>query len=150
MTNPAANRPEARYGVDRTPRRPRGVAGKVVAVLGVILMVGIIFAAGFYVMNRESVTASASLASFERIDDSTIKLWVDITREDTSVPSYCIVTALNYAMAEVGRREVVMPPGGEGVERVEVELPTRDLPVSGGIYGCSTVMPAHLDVAAVG
>lgn len=146
MTTPAANRPESRYGVDRTPRKPRGVAGKVVAVLGVLLMVGIVLVTGNYLMNRDSASVSVSMASYERIDDDTMRLWVDVTRDDTSVPSYCIVTAINYAMAEVGRREVIMAPGGEGIERIEVDVPARDYPVSGGTYGCSTNMPAHLDV----
>lgn len=148
MTTPAANRPESRYGVDRTPRKPRGIGGKVVAILGVVLLVGIVFAVGNFMMNRGTTEVSVSMASYERIDDDTMRLWVDVSRDDTSVPSYCIVTAINYAMAEVGRREIIMPPGGEGIERIQVDVPSRDYPVSGGTYGCSTNMPAHLDVAA--
>ncbi len=148
MTSPSPSRPTSRYGADRTPKKPGGIGGKIIAVLTVVLIAGIVITVGRFLMNREAVEVSASLVTFESVDDDSIRLWVDVTREDTTKPSYCIVTALNYAMAEVGRREIVLPTGGEGVQRLEVDLPTRDVPVSGGIYGCSTIMPAHLDTTA--
>lgn len=139
-------RPSARYGADKTPKKPSGVAGKVIAILLVLLVIGAILVGARYVSQRESVPVSASLVTYERQDDNTMRLWVDISREDPSQPSYCIVTALNYAMAEVGRREVIMPAGGEEQTRMEVDLPTRDYPVSGGVYGCSVNIPEYMNI----
>lgn len=151
MSTPAARRPASRYGSDSSassplPKKPGGIAGKIIAVVAVLVVIAVVLAVGRYMMNRNAVDVSAAMVSHERIDDETMRLWVDVTREDTTVPSYCIVTSLNYGMAEVGRREFLVPAGGETVERFEVDIPSRDLPVSGGVYGCSTSMPSYLTV----
>ena len=146
MSSTPVTRPASRYGHDNTPRKPSGIVGKVVAVVFTLLIIGTILFAARYLQERESVPVSASLVTYERLDDETMRLWVDISREDPSQPSYCIVTALNYAMAEVGRREVIMPAGGESQTRMQIDLPTRDLPVSGGVYGCSVNIPAYMNL----
>ena len=146
MSSTPVTRPASRYGHDNTPRKPSGIVGKVVAVVFTLLIIGTILFAARYLQERESVPVSASLVTYERLDDETMRLWVDISREDPSQPSYCIVTALNYAMAEVGRREVIMPAGGEQQTRVQVDVPTRDYPVSGGVYGCSTAMEPYMNI----
>lgn len=146
MSTPPHDRPSERYGTQQNPLKPRGIGGKIIAVLMVIgLLVGIVAIAQYF-NNRTSIPVSASMVSYERQDDDTMTLWVDVTREDPSQPSYCIVTALNYAMAEVGRRELIMPAGGEEQTRMEVDIPTRDLPVSGSVYGCSVIIPPYMDV----
>lgn len=146
MSTPA-NRPASRYGTSESASpigQPKGIASKVVAIGGVILMAAIIIAVGRYIINREDQAVSITMASHERVDDSTMRLWVDVTRDDTTVPSYCIVTAIDYSMAEVGRRELLIPTGGNAVQRIQVDIPSRDLPVSGGVYGCSTTIPSHM------
>lgn len=146
MSSTPVTRPVSRYGRGSAPKKPSGAAGKIVAVLMVLMVLGIILFGARYLQDRESVPVSASLVTYERQDDETMRLWVDISREDPSQPSYCIVTALNYAMAEVGRREVIMPAGGEEQTRMEVDLPTRDYSVSGGVYGCSVNIPAYMNI----
>lgn len=146
MSSPAAPRPESRYGSDRTPQKPGGVGGKIVAVVGVLLIAAIIIALAQFLANRDNRDVTISMVSHERVDDSTMRLWVDVTRDDPDVASYCIVTAINYEMAEVGRRELLIEPGGDPIQRFQVDIPSRDLPVSGSVYGCSTIIPDHLTI----
>lgn len=145
MSSSGIARPESRYGTEETPK-PKGVAGKIIAVVLVIFIVVAVFGIARYVQQRSAIPVQASIAAYERQDDQTMRLWVDITRDDVSQDSYCIVTALNYEMAEVGRREVIVPAGGEGAQRYEVDIPTRDYPVSTGVYGCATDIPSYMDI----
>lgn len=147
MTTPASARPTARYGSDDGPRKPSGLGGKIIVIVVVLaLIVGGMYLVR-YIQNRTTIPVEVAMVTYERQDDDLMRVWVDITRDDVEQPSYCIVTALNYAMAEVGRREVVMPPGGETATRVAVDIPARDYPVSGGVYGCATDIPPHMDMA---
>ncbi|MGP6173699.1 DUF4307 domain-containing protein [Corynebacterium sp. A21] len=146
MSSPDIHRPASRYGAERNPTKPSGIGGKILAVLLVLMLILVVIFVARYINNRQSVDVTASMASFERVDDNTMRLWVDVTRENPSDPAYCIVTAINYGMAEVGRREILLPAGGEGMERMEVLIPTWDVPVSGSVYGCSTSIPSFLNL----
>lgn len=144
MSTPVS-RSTTRYGADRTPKTERNLGGKMIAVIAVVLIVGLAVAVARYLAaDNERGEVTISMVSHERIDDQTMRLWVDVTREDPDVESYCIVTAINYEMAEVGRRELLIEPGGDPIQRFQVDIPSRDLPVSGSVYGCSTQIPAHL------
>lgn len=123
----------------------RGVSGKVVAVVAVLLIVAFLFVGARALSDRFNRPVTADFISQEHIDDSTGRLWIDVNRKDPSVPSYCIVTAVDYSHAEVGRREVIFPAGGEKQERVAVDLPLRAPLVSGRVYGCSDKLPFYMD-----
>ena len=123
----------------------RGVSGKVVAVVAVLLIAAFLFVGARALSDRFNRPVTADFISQEHIDDSTGRLWIDVTRKDPSVPSYCIVTAVDYSHAEVGRREVIFPAGGEKQERVAVDLPLRAPLVSGRVYGCSDNLPFYMD-----
>jgi len=123
----------------------RGVSGKVVAVVAVLLIAAFLFVGARALSDRFSRPVTADFISQEHIDDSTGRLWIDVTRNNPSVPSYCIVTAVDYSHAEVGRREVIFPAGGEKQERVAVDLPLRAPLVSGRVYGCSDKLPFYMD-----
>ncbi len=123
----------------------RGVSGKVVAVVAVLLIAAFLFVGARALSDRFNRPVTADFISQEHIDDSTGRLWIDVTRKDPSVPSYCIVTAVDYSHAEVGRREVIFPAGGEKQERVAVDLPLRAPLVSGRVYGCSDKLPFYMD-----
>lgn len=146
MSNPiASQRPASRYGGDAGAPKSRGLSGKFI-VIGIVVMVLVAGVFGFrYLQQRSNTPVSISLVTNERIDDNMMRVWVDVTRSETDIDSYCIVTALNYAMAEVGRREVLLPAGGDDVQRLAVDVPTRDYPVAGGVYGCSTENPSYMD-----
>lgn len=144
-------RTRARYGsTAATPAdaAPSRTAGKMIAVVSVLFLLLILVFAGRYIMQRRAEPISASLVAHERIDDTTSRVWFDVSRNDPEVPGYCIITSLNYERAEIGRRDVVLPGGGEKQTRMYVDIPVRDLPVSGGVYGCSTTIPSFLDAGA--
>lgn len=145
MSTPAASRPTERYGKDRAPQTGRNLSGKMVAIVAVVLLIGLAVAiARFMAADAQRGDVTIEMVSHERVADDTMRLWVDVTRKDPEVLSYCIVTALNYEMAEVGRREILVEPGGDAVQRFQIDIPSRDMPVSGSVYGCSTSIPPYL------
>ncbi|SER98445.1 DUF4307 domain-containing protein [Corynebacterium cystitidis] len=145
MSTPDLSRPVQRYGKEKVLEKPKGMAGKVVATIFVIVIAAILVLGMRTILTRDSSPIEASLVNHERIDDQTSRVWIDVAREDTSQPSYCIIAALNYSMAEVGRRDVVIPAGGEALMRISADLPVREYPVSGSIYGCSSNVPSFLN-----
>lgn len=132
----------ARYG-DTNRRLP----GKLI-VVGLVGMLIIAMAYIFVQMNRVStpdVTATqAGWAREEGREDDVFIFTLDVTREDPSLDSYCIIYALNYDVAEVGRRDVLIPAGGPSTVRMDVPIQTREQAVAGEVYGCSTEMPKFL------
>lgn len=140
MSTPV-RRPSQRYSSGKS----NSVSGKVVAVIAAILAIAFIVVGGRAIADRMNRPVTAEFISQEHIDDSTGRLWIDVTRKDPSVPSYCIVTAVDYSHAEVGRREVILAAGGEKHERIAVDLPLREPLVSGRIYGCSENLPFYMD-----
>ncbi len=152
---PAPPRPSSRYGGSTRAAgsgtragRASSIGGKIV-VIGAVLFVALIaIAYGRNVMERRAIPVKANFVTQEAIDDSTTRVWIDVTRKDPSVPSYCIVTALDYGFAEVGRREVALPAGGEEMTRIGVDVPVRAPGVSGRVYGCSEDIPFYMDTSA--
>lgn len=132
----------ARYG-DTNRRLP----GKLI-VVGIIGMLVVTAAYIFVQMNRVStpdVTATqAGWAREEGREDDVFIFTLDVTREDPSLDAYCIIYALNYDVAEVGRRDVFIPAGGPSTVRLDVPIQTREQAVAGDVYGCSTEMPEFL------
>ena len=53
--------------------------------------------------------------------------------------------AVDYDHAEIGRREVVLPAGGEAMQRIPVDMPVSGDLASGRVYGCSEQIPAYMD-----
>lgn len=135
---------KASYG-SRDSRTGSGVSGKFI----VIGIVAVLIAAGVFIWNqwRNSTDAdvSATVAGFSDNTDESIMMTLDITRDDASMPAYCIVTALDYDKAEVGRREAVLAAGGDATGRLSVKIHTRAKAVAANVYGCSTVFPSYLD-----
>ncbi|PRQ12396.1 DUF4307 domain-containing protein [Corynebacterium sp. 13CS0277] len=137
----AARTRTARY--DNNATAPN-LSGKIIAILAVITAVIAVVVIWQYFQSRSQVTISATPAGFERTADDVLRLNVDVTRKNPEVDSYCIVTAQNYQVEEVGRREFVIPAGGPKVQRFQVDIPTRDLPVAGRVYGCAEGVPDYL------
>lgn len=138
--SPRTTRPHAQYAATEK----RGVAGPIIAIGMVIFLIAAGIVVYQYYQKVQSVTVSATTANFKRTDDRTLNVDVDVNRDDPNVRSYCIVTAMNYDKAEIGRREFVIEPGGNKVQRFNVDIPSRDVPVAAKIYGCSTEVPKYL------
>lgn len=132
---------KATYGSSRQ----QGVSGKFI-VIGIVIL---LIAVGVYVFsqfrNSTSADATGDAAGHELVGDDTLRMTVDITRDDTDKPAYCIVTALDQSRAEIGRREAVVAAGGTSSTRLVVDIPTTGRPVAPDVYGCSTVFPDYLD-----
>lgn len=125
------------------------------AKLIVIGIVGLLVITGAYIfvqMNRVTTpNVSATQAGWTRTpgkEDEQFIFTLDVTREDPELDSYCIIYALNYDVAEVGRRDVFVPGGGPQTVRMDVPIATRELAVAGDVYGCSTEIPEFLKPAA--
>ena len=121
------------------------ISSKIVAVFALMLVIAFAVALAKYLQTSENQTTNVTFASSERISDNSLRVWVDVKRKNVDTPAYCIVTALNYDMAEVGRREVYISPGGENLKRLQLDIITREPAVAGGAYGCGETIPFYLD-----
>ena len=132
---------EDRYGETRDQK----FSGKIVAlILAVILAAALTYVVTQFLRTSDAdVTAQES--GGEVVSDERMTMSIDVTRKDPSQPAYCIVTALDYDKNEVGRREFVIPRGGEDVTRYKVDIPTRERGYAATAYGCSSTLPPHLD-----
>ncbi|WP_296214390.1 DUF4307 domain-containing protein [Corynebacterium sp. YSMAA1_1_F7] len=132
---------EERYGETRNQK----FSGKIVAlILAVILAAALTYVVTQFLRTSDAdVTAQES--GGEVVSDERMTMSIDVTRKDPSQPAYCIVTALDYDKNEVGRREFVIPRGGEDVTRYKVDIPTRERGYAATAYGCSSTLPPHLD-----
>ena len=143
MSTATSPRPAERYGRNRGSGG--SIGGKVVAIVSALLMIALLVVGARTIMERFNEPVRAEFISQEHIDDNTGRLWIDVNRKNPDTPAYCIVTAVDYSHAEVGRREVVLPAGGEEHSRIAVDLPVREPLVSGRIYGCSENLPFYMD-----
>ena len=143
MSTATSPRPAERYGRNRGSGG--SIGGKVVAIVSGLLMIALLVVGARTIMERFNQPVRAEFISQEHIDDNTGRLWIDVDRKNPDTPAYCIVTAVDYSHAEVGRREVVLPAGGEEHSRIAVDLPVREPLVSGRIYGCSENLPFYMD-----
>ena len=143
MSTATSPRPAERYGRNRGSGG--SIGGKVVAIVSALLMIALLVVGARTIMERFNEPVRAEFISQEHIDDETGRLWIDVNRKNPDTPAYCIVTAVDYSHAEVGRREVVLPAGDEEHSRIAVDLPVREPLVSGRIYGCSENLPFYMD-----
>lgn len=143
MSTATSPRPAERYGRNRGSGG--SIGGKVVAIVSALLMIALLVVGARTIMERFNEPVRAEFISQEHIDDNTGRLWIDVNRKNPDTPAYCIVTAVDYSHAEVGRREVVLPAGGDEHSRIAVDLPVREPLVSGRIYGCSENLPFYMD-----
>ncbi|AEQ06280.1 DUF4307 domain-containing protein [Corynebacterium pseudotuberculosis] len=126
------------------PQKTSNLSGKLLAVLILVIVAAIAVALIKFVQKDRQTKISGQIANVMQVDDNNFKLTVDVTRDNTSVDHYCIVTALDYEMAEVGRREFFLPSGGDKTQRIEVPIKTSKGAVSGNLYGCSDSIPFYL------
>ena len=84
----------ARYGSASENSAPSITAGRIIAVISVLFVVLIVAFAGRYILQRRAEPITANLVSHERIDESTSRVWFDLSRNDPTVPGYCIILSL--------------------------------------------------------
>lgn len=127
-----------------TNEQGNSLGGKLVPLLILALVAGLALAVAMYVRTHNEHSITGSTTDVRTLEDNVFELTVDIDRDDTDADSYCIVTALNYDVAEVGRREIFIPAGGNTTQRMVVHLATTEPAVSGDVYGCSYDVPDYL------
>lgn len=94
--------------------------------------------------NISSTPVSGDQLAFTLIDDSTVSIRFDVTRDDPSQPAVCILRARSFDGTETGRREVYVPPSTDGVTTLESTVRTSEPPVASDVYGCGLTVPAYL------
>lgn len=136
----------ARYGGTRPRTAPKDFTGKAIALVIAAIVLAVLFYGVQYFLQQEKVNAEISYVTHEIRDDHSLRVWADVTRNSPDEAAYCIVQAYDYSKAEVGRREIPIPANDEESMRIAVDIPTNDRAVAGGVYGCSSQIPAYLDV----
>lgn len=148
MSNAGSQSRAARQRYAKESSTTKGtMSGKIIAIFALAMVIAFAFALVKFFQAQAKTNITGETATVEQIDEHAMRVIVDITRKDPSVPTYCIVTALDYEINEVGRREVVIPAGGESTQRIAVEVPTRATAVSGDVYGCSDIIPFYMDTS---
>jgi hypothetical protein len=134
-------RPAARYGRQRLSRRRRRwiAIGLAVAVLVVGIVIAVI--ASHRLGTGE---VKGELGGYRLIDDETVEVTVNVTRDDPSRPVVCIVRARSIDGSETGRREVLVPASTQKTVQVTTVVKASRKPVVGDVYGCGTDVPSYL------
>ncbi|WP_295804436.1 DUF4307 domain-containing protein [uncultured Corynebacterium sp.] len=139
-----ASRSQSRYG--SSTKSKGSWTNRAIVLVFVAVFIAMVFFGVQYFRTQQKVNANISYVSHEILSDDTARIWVDITRNRVEEPAYCIVQAFDYSKAEVGRREIAVPAGGDEAQRVAIDVPTNHRAVAGGAYGCSGNIPSYLNV----
>ncbi|APT92859.1 hypothetical protein CPHO_08135 [Corynebacterium phocae] len=148
MTTPSPDRRANRYAAPpqtNARREGSGITGKAIVLVFLAILVAFLFYGYRYLQSREEINASISYVSHEIIDEDTLRVWADVTRNHPDEEAYCIIQAYDYEKAEVGRREIAIAGDGKAAIRISVDVPTNERAVAGGVYGCSSLIPPYLD-----
>lgn len=128
-----------RYGSrGRTSRRPVLRWAVIVAAL-VVLTGGTLIA--YDNLGTQPITADR--VTYEIVDEHTLRLAIEVQRDEPQRPGACVVRARGGAGEEVGRKEVLVPPTS-GTSRLETELRTTYGAKTGEVYGCTYNVPEYL------
>jgi len=133
-------RPSARYGRQRLTRRQRRMIAGGLTVL--VLVAGIVVAV--VASGRFGSPAEGELGGYRLVDDQTVEVTINVTREDPAQPVVCIVRARALDGSETGRREVLVGPSTQKTVQVTAAVKSRKPPVVGDVYGCGTDVPPYL------
>jgi hypothetical protein len=134
-------RPTARYGRQRLTRRSRR---RLVVVLSfVIVAAGVVLALVAY-QRLGTGEVKGELGGYRLVDADSVEVTISVTREDPSRPVVCIIRARSIDGAEIGRREVLVPPSTAATVQVSAVVKATRQPVVGDVYGCGTDVPGYL------
>jgi hypothetical protein len=134
-------RPVARYGQQRLSRRSRR---RLAVVLFVVIVAAGVALALVAFQRLGTGEVKGELGGYELIDGQTARVTISVTRKDPSRPVVCIIRARSIDGAEIGRRELLVPPSTQATVQVTAVVKSSRPPVVGDVYGCGTDVPAYL------
>ncbi|MEV0245092.1 DUF4307 domain-containing protein [Nocardia sp. NPDC050712] len=135
----AAARHADRYGKVQRVRRPW--IPIVLSVLVVLAGVGVAFL-GYQKYGPKDIEAEG--LGYQQIDDSTMTVRFKVTRKDPGQPVVCFVRVMSSNSAEIGRREVLIPPSESGTLELTTTVRSSSRPSAGNVYGCADQVPGYL------
>jgi hypothetical protein len=138
MADDSLRRPESRYGRKKLPRR-----GVVIAVSVLAVAISIVVAVVGY-QRLGTAPVEGTLGGYQLVDGQTVDVTISVTRDDPSRPVVCILRARSKDGAEVGRREILVPPSDQATVQVTAAVKASRPPVIGDVYGCGADVPGYL------
>ena len=132
--------PEGRYGsrVRKTPRR-----GLRWALFGFALVGALVVTVVGY-NNLGSQPIEGKQVAFVVADDQSVRVTLEVRRDQPQRPVDCVVRARAESGDEVGRKEVLIPPSAADTVRNETVIKTSSRGVVGEVYGCTYSVPEYL------
>jgi len=134
-------RPAARYG---SQRLAVGSRSRLVAVLFVVIVAAGVALALVAYQRLGTGEVKGDLGGYRLVGDDGVEVTISVTRPDPSRPVVCIVRARSVDGAEVGRREILVPPSTAETVQVKAMVAATRPPVVGDVYGCGTDVPGYL------
>ncbi|AVL99910.1 DUF4307 domain-containing protein [Gordonia iterans] len=131
--------PRATYPVEQSPSSRRRwflICSVAVVIAGVALAY-----IGFKQFGDPEVSGQA--VGHEVLGSDAVEVRYTVNRKNPDAPVACIVRGRALDGSEVGRREVLIPPGAVQVG-AQTTVYTSRPPVIGEVFGCTTSVPAYL------
>jgi hypothetical protein len=132
--------PAGRYGTEHeSGPKPRW---RKRAYLAIALVVSFAIAYVAY-LNLGATSIDAQRLGFTQTGPTSMQIMIDVTRDQPDRPGDCIVTVQDISGAESGRKEILIPPGGESM-KVSTVIQSSGQPVTADVFGCSYDVPGYL------
>jgi hypothetical protein len=128
---PPVRPPPGRYGPEPDPRARR----RRVALLWV-LGVSAVLVAGWFGLSAGTAPVTWQDVGFVVDGSKGVEVVFDVSRDDPSVAATCRLQALNQQYAQVGVREVDIPPSPDRTVRLRSTVETSERAVTGLVDDC--------------
>lgn len=131
--------PEGRYGTRRT-RLPRRWRVWLLTALGLVVA-SVVAYLGY--VNIGSAPIEANRTTFDELPGNAMRMTFQVTRDDPDKAAVCVVRVRSLDGTETGRREVLVPPAGNG-HPVSAVIRATDRPVTAEVFGCTYDVPGYM------
>ncbi|WP_229679756.1 DUF4307 domain-containing protein [Saccharopolyspora thermophila] len=131
--------PQDRYG-SRARTRPRPALRWLLTGVVLVALVGV---AVIGYNNLGDPPIQGKQVAFEVLDDHSVRIVLEVQRDDPARPADCVVRSRAESGEEVGRKEVLIHPA-DGTTRQETVLRTSSRAITGEVYGCTYNVPEYL------
>ncbi|MGP4019698.1 DUF4307 domain-containing protein [Saccharopolyspora sp. 5N708] len=131
--------PQDRYGA-RGRTRPRPGLRWLLTAIVLVAMVGVAYV-GY--RNLGSAPIEGKQVAFDVLDDQSVRIVLEVQRDEPQRPADCVVRARAESGEEVGRKEVLIQ-SASGITRQDTVLRTSTRATIGEVYGCTYNVPEYL------